>query len=134
MEFKLFGSEELDAVKALYKEMFWTSYLSDGMSLERAFDKSLYCLGAFDRGQLVAFVRCLGDGEHLVFIQDLIVAKSYHRQGIGGHLLQAVFDHFQQVRRIQLVTDLNDQRSNAFYQHFNMKSLDQGEMIAYFRE
>ena len=77
-------------------------------------------LGAFDDGLLVGFIRCVGDGEHIVFIQDLIVDPNYYRRGIGGNLYNLVSHHFKDVRTFLLITDADDTRSNSFYQAMGM--------------
>lgn len=71
--YKAFGIEEIEQVKNVYKMEGWTAYLQDDEALIRAFANSLYCLGAYDKDQLIGFVRCVGDGEHIILVQDLIV-------------------------------------------------------------
>ena len=95
---------------------WWTAYLDDVEKLKRLFKNSLYVLGAFDNGLLVGFIRCVGDGEHIIFIQDLIVAPDYYRQGIGKKLYSLASNHFKDVRTFLLITDADDTRSNSFYQ------------------
>ena len=73
IEYREFGAEELSRVQALYEDAGWTAYLGGPDKLARAFAMSLYVLGAFQNGVLVGFVRCVGDGEHIVYVQDLIV-------------------------------------------------------------
>lgn len=131
--FKTFDVDKLETVKGLYKEANWTSYLSDDEKLSLAFKNSLWMLGAFDDDQLIGFVRCVGDGEHILLVQDLIVATAYQRQGIGTTLLKRVWDTFSHVRMIQLNTDLYDEKANNFYKAFGMKPLVEGHMISYFR-
>lgn len=63
----------IDEVKEIYNDSNWSTYLGDDDKLKRAFDNSLYLLGAFYDGRLIGFVRCVGDGEHIVVVQDLIV-------------------------------------------------------------
>lgn len=133
MKYQSFGLEHLDTVKSLYQEANWTAYLLDDSKLERAFQNSLYLLGAFDKDKLIGFIRCVGDGEHILLIQDLIVTKTYRRQGIGSKLMTNVFDSFKKVRMIQLNTDLEDEKANAFYQSLEMQTLEKGRMISYFK-
>jgi len=65
--------------------------LQDDGKLMRAFDNSMYLLGAFEGDKLVGFVRCVGDGEHILVVQDLIVEPEHQKQGIGTHLFTAVW-------------------------------------------
>lgn len=48
IEFKEFDSSKIEEVKKIFKKESWNSYLNDDNKLIRAFDKSLYILGAFD--------------------------------------------------------------------------------------
>ena len=75
-------------MQALYKEAGWIAYLGDPDQLARAFRTSLCVLGAFQDDRLIGFIRCVGDGEHIVYVQDLIVGRAYRRQGIGRILLR----------------------------------------------
>ena len=131
--YKEFGSEYLEQIKQLYAEEGWSSYLTDDAKLTRAFDNSLYILGAFDGEKMIGFVRCVGDGEHILLIQDLIVAKACRKQRIGSTLFQSVWDRYRQTRMFHVVTDLTDETDNHFYRSFGMRPLAEGHMISYFR-
>ena len=88
IEYKPLTSASLEAIKALYRQQGWMAYLTDDEKLTRAFDASLYTLGAYEHGGLVGFIRCVGDGEHIVLVQDLIVATGFQRRGIGRELMR----------------------------------------------
>lgn len=75
----------------------------------------------------------MGDGEHILVVQDLIVAKAYQKQGIGTKLFKMIWDKYSRVRMFQVVTDLTDEVDNHFYQSFGMKPLAKGHMISYYR-
>ena len=133
IEYKELTSESLTAVKSLYQQHDWLAYLQDDAKLARAFDQSLYTLGAYDGDELVGFIRCVGDGEHIVLVQDLIVAETHLRQGIGKALMQNIYEHFSDVRMLMLLTDAMDERANAFYQSLGMTKLEQNGCITYMR-
>ena len=128
-----FGREEFERIKEIYRGENWVAYLRDDEALKRAFEKSLYCLGAYDGDKLVGFIRCVGDGEHIIFVQDLIVAADYQRQKIGTTLFRKVWDKYLHVRMFQVNTDIEDERDNLFYRSFGMKTICEGNMISYFR-
>lgn len=46
--YKGFDSSLIESIKDIYKKESWNSYLKDDEKLIRAFDKSLYTMGAFD--------------------------------------------------------------------------------------
>lgn len=131
--YKEFGKELLGKVKEIYQEEGWRSYLSDDEKLARAFQNSLYIWGAFEEDDLIGFVRCVGDGEHILLVQDLIVDKKHRKQGIGTELLKHVWEKYADVRMFQVITDLYDEADNRFYQSFGMRKLVEGDMVSYFR-
>ncbi|MDO5028697.1 MAG: GNAT family N-acetyltransferase [Bacillota bacterium] len=110
----------MDQVVEIYKENQWTSYLGDQERLKKAFENSLYILGAFDGDKLLGFVRCLGDTEFILYVQDLIVRPAYQRQGLGRQLMKKVSAAYPHVRQFILITDKNDEKSNGFYKAIGM--------------
>ncbi|MDQ0222280.1 GNAT family N-acetyltransferase [Streptococcus moroccensis] len=126
--------DESKPVKDLYRAVGWSTYLQDPSLLAPAFDQSLLVLGAFVEDQLVGFIRCVGDGQHIVLIQDLLVDPDYQKQGIGRQLLQTVWETYAHVRMLQLNTDLYDTTANAFYQSIGMVPISEGQMISYYRK
>ena len=133
IEYKEFGVEEIERVKEIYLAESWMAYLNDDESLKRAYENSLCCLGAYNGDTLVGFIRCVGDGEHIVMVQDLIVLPDFQRQKIGTTLFKMIWDKYDKVRMLQVNTDIDDERDNKFYQSFGMKPIASGYMISYFR-
>ena len=133
MNYCKFGVERLDEVKAIYREAGWMAYLTDDERLERAFQNSLYLLGAFAGDDLIGLVRCVGDGEHVVLIQDLIVSEAYRQRGIGTELMNRVLEKYSRVRMISLYTDAQDERANAFYRKMGFVGIDANGMISYMK-
>ena len=133
MEYREFGTEQVDAVADIYREENWMAYLREPERLKQAFRHSLYVLGAFDKDRLIGFVRCVGDGEHVVLVQDLIVRRAYRKRGIGSTLFRAAWERYGKVRMFQVVTDLSDEAANRFYRFFGMKKPEDEEMTVYFR-
>lgn len=131
--YKEFDTSLLEDVKEIYRSVYWQTYLQDDEKLKRAFDNSLHLLGAFDGEVLVGFARCVGDGEHIVLVQDLAIRLEYQKRRIGTTLFQMVWDKYKDVRMFQVVTDLEDEVDNRFYQSFGMKKLETGHMVSYFR-
>lgn len=131
--YKEFGLEEFERIKEIYREEGWMAYLHNDDSLRKAYENSLYSLGAYSDDELIGFVRLVGDGEHIVIVQDLIVSPKYQRQKIGTTLFKMVWDKYAHVRMFQVNTDIEDERDNKFYQSFGMKPIKEGNMISYFR-
>ncbi|MBP3569903.1 MAG: GNAT family N-acetyltransferase [Lachnospiraceae bacterium] len=133
LQYKEFNSGLLNEIKEIYKEQDWTAYLQDDEKLMRAFENSLYLYGAFDENKLIGFVRCVGDGEHILLIQDLIVKSAYQRQGIGTILLRHIFEKYAGVRMLSLYTDGSDERANNFYRNIGMKLVEEYQTVSYMR-
>ena len=133
IEYKEWSASELEAVKELYRQHGWTAYLQDDAKLIRAFRQSLYVVGAYDGERLVGFIRCVGDGEHVVLVQDLIIAQEYLRNGIGKALMTLAEERFHDVRTFMLLTDAMDERANAFYQSVGMAKAEENGCITYMK-
>lgn len=132
IEYKQLTADDMQKGRRLYEALGWTAYLGDDECLHRAWEKSLFALGAFDGGELVGFVRCIGDGEHTVLIQDLIVLEEYQRRGIGRTLMEAVFEKYASVRQKFVVTGA-DTPAVQFYRALGLYSFEQGGMLAFFK-
>lgn len=134
MELKEFNfNESFDDIKRIFKSANWSAYLKDDEKLKRAFENSLYLLGAFDNSKLVGFIRCVGDGEHILLIQDLIVDSNYYRQGIGTKLFKTISEKYKDIRTFCLFTDIHDVRDNEFYKSVGMVKIEEKDMISYIR-
>lgn len=94
-----------DKVFGLYSDAGWTAYTSERETLERAIDNSLFVLTAWSGDQLVGLLRAVGDGETIIYVQDILVLESFRRQGIGRELLTQTLERFKNVRQIILMTD-----------------------------
>jgi ribosomal protein S18 acetylase RimI-like enzyme len=133
IKYKKFNSSMIESVKEIYRKESWNSYLKDDEKLIRAFDNSLYTLGAFDDCKLIGFIRCVGDGEHILVVQDLIVDPEYQQRGIGTYLFKTIMQKYSKVRMFMVITDIEDIVDNKFYQSFNLKRLEDMNMIGYIR-
>lgn len=133
INYKEIDSSMLEAIKDIYKKESWNAYLKDDEKLRRGFDNSLYTLGAFDDCKLIGFIRSVGDGEHILVVQDLIVEPEYQKQGIGTYLFKTIMEKYSKVRMFMVVTDIEDIVDNKFYQSFKLKKLEAMNMVGYIR-
>lgn len=123
----------LEQIKALYEESGWSAYLGNDEKLKNAIKNSLLTLGYMDGDELLGFVRCVGDAEHVVLVQDLIVKKDYRRKGLAKKLMNEVFEKYKDVRWIQVNTDAMDEVANSFYKAIGMKEISEAETVSYFK-
>lgn len=134
MEFKEFNfNDYFEDIKRIFKSANWNAYLQDDEKLKTAFEKSLYLLGAFEKNRLVGFIRCVGDGEHIVLIQDLIVDPDFYRQKIGTKLFNFIAEKYSNVRSLCLFTDIYDIRDNEFYKSIGLVKIEEKNMVSYIR-
>ena len=132
-DYREFDEMLIQEVKSIYKKESWNAYLKDDEKLIRAFSNSLYILGAFDEDKLIGFIRCVGDGEHILMIQDLIVSAEYQQKGIGTYLFRTIMDKYKDVRMFIVLTDIEDVVDNKFYQSFKLRRLDEFNIVGYMR-
>ena len=132
MEIKSYTNFHLEEIVNLYRSVGWTNYLDRADILESAFAGSLCILGAYDGDSLVGFIRAVGDGQTIVFVQDIIVLPEYQRQGIGTQLLQAILDKYQDVYQLELLTD-NTEKTKTFYRSLGLTASDELGCLAFIR-
>ena len=119
IEYQTYRAEE---ILPLYAAVGWTAYTDAPDALRRGFEKSLLTLAAYEGKTLVGLVRTVGDGETVVFVQDLLVFPQYQRCGVGTALLRAVMERFADVRQLQLLTD-DTEKTLAFYRSLGLHEL-----------
>ena len=100
----------------LYEAVGWTNYTTNSTMLQNALEHSLFLISARDEnGKLIGFLRAVGDGYSIVYIQDIIVLPEYQRQGIGTQLLRQTLEYFKEVYQMILTTD-SELKTLAFYE------------------
>ena len=132
MIIKTIDEEYLNEIKNLYKEEGWNTYLNDDIKLGNAIRNS-HIIGLISEGELIGFIRYLTDFEHILYIQDLIVAKKSRGNGGGQILLEGLLGKFPHIRSKILVTDIHDKISNDFYEKNNFQRLENKNMVSYIK-
>jgi len=80
-EYTVYNEKE---ILALYASVGWTAYTDHPDVLRKGFEKSLLTLAAYEGDQLLGLIRTVGDGETVIFIQDLLVYPEHQRRGVGS--------------------------------------------------
>ena len=132
MEIREYGNFQLEEITNLYQSVGWTNYLERIGILEDAYANSLCVLGAYDSDQLVGIIRAVGDGQTIVFVQDIIVLPEYQKKGIRTKLLKAVMDKYHDVYQMELLTD-NTEKTKAFYRSVGFSASDDMGCVAFIR-
>lgn len=123
MVIKEYTTYQEDEIMNLYTSVGWTAYTDHPDTLKKGFENSMLTLAAYEDEQLLGIIRTVGDGQTIVFIQDLLVFPEYHRKGIGSALIRAVLDRYSHVRQIKLTTD-NTPETVGFYTSMGFRELD----------
>lgn len=132
MEIKKYENFRLEEIINLYQSVGWTNYLERFDILEEAYANSLCVLGAYDDDRLIGIIRAVGDGQTIVFVQDIIVLPEHQRKGIGTKMLKAVIDKYKYVYQMELLTD-NTEKTKAFYRSVGFTASDDIGCVAFIR-
>lgn len=124
MTIKEYSGYNQDEIMNLYSAVGWIAYTQDPDALRKGYENSLLVLGAYDGDKLAGIIRVVGDGQTIVFVQDILVYPEYQRRGIGSDLLKAVLDRYSHVRQIELVTD-NTEKTIAFYRSMGFREFSE---------
>ena len=122
MEIREYRAYDSTEILDLYASVGWTAYTEQPETLQRGFEASLLVLAAYEAGGLAGLVRVVGDGETIVFVQDLLVRPSCQRRGIGTALLREVLKRYSHVRQIELMTD-DTPKTRAFYESIGFRTM-----------
>ena len=117
-------------ILSLYDSLGWTEYTKNMEKLIKALNNSLYILTAWDKNKLVGLIRVVGDGETIIFIQDILVLRQYQRQGIGSKLLKTVFNKYNKIRQKVLLTD-DTEKNRLFYEANGFESANKLKLVSY---
>ncbi|RKQ30796.1 GNAT family N-acetyltransferase [Oceanobacillus halophilus] len=121
---------ENEEIKRLYDDAQWTAYTNDMQKLIRAIQQSLKVVTAWHNNTLVGLIRAVGDGETILYIQDILVLKEYQRYGIGSQLMRQMLSSYENVRQKVLLTE-EAKKVRAFYEKHGFNSCDKGTLVSF---
>lgn len=124
MEIGLYHFYEEAEILGLYRAVGWSSYYDRPQMVAAAFANSLCTLGAYEDGRLLGFLRAVGDGASILFIQDIVVHPDYQRRGIGTALMREILRRYPAVYQTELATD-NTEKTVAFYRSLGFVPLEE---------
>lgn len=107
----------------IYAAVGWTNYTQNTVQLSAGFAQSLKILVAKQADQILGLVRVVGDGQTIIFIQDLLVHPDFQRQGIGCALVRQILADYASVYQIHLLTDQTD-KTKMFYEQLGFQSVE----------
>src|SRR5699024_12750383 len=62
---------------SLYKAVGWSNYYKKPSMLKKAYENSLYIIGAYLNEELIGVIRVVGDGSSIIYIQDILVSPKH---------------------------------------------------------
>ena len=125
LDIKEYKNYKEDEILSIYTAVGWTAYTENPAALKAGYENSLLILAAYEGDELQGIIRVVGDGQTIVFIQDILVFPDKQRKGIGTALIKAILERYENVRQIELATD-NTPKTVEFY-----KSMGFHEMSEY---
>lgn len=117
---------------ALYRSVGWECYANRPDALAAAARRSVFSAAAWENGDLVGFIRVVGDGAFIAYIQDILVCPHRQRSGIGTRLLEFVLESCRAVWQIVLLTD-DTQATRAFYEKAGFSEPGRLGLVSYVR-
>ena len=121
---------DISKIAELYDDAGWSNYTKDLDVLLKAFYSSLCIITAWDNNELVGVLRAVGDGMTIVYIQDILVKKTYQRQGIGKLLINEVMNEYKNVRQKVLLTE-NESNTIQFYKSCGFHTAQSYNTVAF---
>ena len=116
-----FTPEFLQAARGLYLENRWIDEKTDPAFPGNAFANSFAVAGAFTADGKVAGVgRAISDGVSDAYIQDIMVRKTFRRQGVGKLITCALVDEMKK-RRIEWIGLVGVPGTEKFYAGCGLK-------------
>ena len=107
-----------NAIKTLYEKNGWSNYTKNIDRLYKGIKNSLKVYAAYDEEELIGLIRSVGDGETVLYIQDILIDPKYQGMKIGSKLIEETVLRFKHVRQILLSTD-NSPKLIRFYEKNN---------------
>ena len=116
----------------LYRSVGWSAYYCQPETLRRGFERSLFVLAAYADGKLAGLLRAVGDGETVVFLQDILVRPEYQRKGIGTRLIASLLERCKHIRQLHLLTD-DLPETAGFYKAVGFTAVEDAHFRAFTR-
>ncbi len=131
-EIKLMKDFDAHGVRNLFLDAGWDKYADRIDLIARGASKCLPIYGAYIGNELIGYIRAVGDGETIVYIQDLVVLSSHKRKGIARALVQRVLSDYAHVRQKVLITDDNEE-VKGFYNSIGFKEAQGMGVVAFLK-
>lgn len=130
--YKEYVFKEINELLDLYRNVGWSNYYENPIMLENAIKNSLYLEAAYFNDELIGLIRVVGDGNSIIYIQDILVKQQYQRKGIGKRLIVDVITKYKNVYQKVLLTD-NTEKTKLFYESIGFQEVSSIECISFIK-
>ena len=97
MEIRDVQPSELEAARLLLETSGWDHRVADAESFRELIANSQHALVAVENGEVIGFLRALGDGMSNGYISMVVVAEAHRRKGVGRALINAVMGNDKRI-------------------------------------
>lgn len=130
--YKEYVFKEINELLDLYRNVGWSNYYENPSMLENAIKNSLYLEAAYFNDELIGLIRVVGDGNSIIYIQDILVKQQYQRKGIGKRLIVDVITKYKNVYQKVLLTD-NTEKTKLFYESIGFQEVSSIDCISFIK-
>lgn len=130
--YKEYVFTEINELLDLYRNVGWSNYYENPSMLENSIKNSLYLEAAYFNDELIGLIRVVGDGNSIVYIQDILVKQQYQRKGIGKRLIVDVITKYKNVYQKVLLTD-NTEKTKLFYESIGFQEVSSIDCISFIK-
>ena len=117
-------AEQIADIFKLFVQADFAEQAADFAWLAEALNGSLLAVAAQDdsSGRIIGFARALGDGASDCYIQDVVVASEYRRQGIGRKLMEFMLKELA-AKNIDWVGLIATPGKSEFYRQLGFEAM-----------
>jgi len=90
-----------ETLQVLFQQADWAANRSP-LDIQQMLDHSQMILGVWDDEKLIGFARVITDNIYRAWIEDVIVDESYHKLGIGTHIIHKLLKRLEHIENITL--------------------------------
>lgn len=108
-------------IAAVYQEAEFDKSIENEMRLKKMLTETPLTISAWEKEQLIGFVRYLTDFEYFCYISDLVILPEYQGEKIGSRLLAEVQEYLG--NRV-LMTLRSEETAQGFYQKNGYEKTD----------
>jgi GNAT superfamily N-acetyltransferase len=98
--------------------------------LQKAYVNSLLIITAWYDDKLLGAICIVGDGYSIIYIQDILVLKTYQHMGIGSKLITEALNKYKDVYQKVLLTD-NEPKTKVFYEKMGFSTCDKYGCVSF---